>query len=375
MKKSLVALAALSAIAGAAQAQSSVTLYGIVDAAVRISDNEGAGKDNVTRMVGGGLSQSRWGMTINEDLGGGLRAVANMEQRFTSDDGALANVAQWSQVWVGLQSSTLGRVTLGRQYSVIFDVVTSTYPSFKFSPYIETFKHETVFMGNGGTNASAAATNYYARFPNSVKYTLATGGLLLAAQVSAGEGSPDVAKSMGLAGRYTFGAFALGGGYIQTEAINGAKADNYNIGGSFTSGPFYANVAYYKNEWDTGYPVTQIPTLLLGTGLTVPLPTIAGQTKERELTTAGVTFNITPALLIGGQYWYIEQSNVAGVNTGKIDSFAFLVDYAFSKRTDAYAVVDYAKLKGGMIINGTQAAVGGPADDRTSFMVGVRHRF
>ena len=132
MKKSLVALAALSAIAGAAQAQSSVTLYGIVDAAVRISDNEGAGKDTVTRMVGGGLSQSRWGMTINEDLGGGLRAVANMEQRFTSDDGALANVAQWSQVWVGLQSSTLGRVTLGRQYSVIFDVVTSTYPSFKF---------------------------------------------------------------------------------------------------------------------------------------------------------------------------------------------------------------------------------------------------
>lgn len=381
MKRSLVAAAALMAVVGAVHAQSSVTLYGIVDAAVRYSDNEGVSKSNLTRLVGGGMSQSRWGMNINEDLGSGLRALANMEQRFTSDDGALANVAQWSQVWVGLQSASFGRVTLGRQYNVLFDMTTTTYSSFKFSPYIEHMKPETVWMGNGGTNASATATNLYARVNNSVKYTLAVGGLVAQAQVSAGEGDAALAKSYGASIKYNFGLIAVGGGYIQQEAIGGQKSDVYTVGGALTTGPFYANLSYWKNEYDAGYPLSQIPSLVVGTGLTVPVATnsFTAQTGEREMVMGGMTYNITPALLVGGQYWTFKQQTLAGVSNGKFDALAVLADYAFSKRTDAYAVVDYTKLKDGYVLNGTFAsaatAAATGAKDRTSVTVGVRHRF
>ena len=80
---------ALLAIAPLAWSQSSVQIYGIVDAAIRHTTNEGAAGDgSLTQMIGGGMSQSRWGINVTEDLGGGLRALANLENRFGTDTGA-----------------------------------------------------------------------------------------------------------------------------------------------------------------------------------------------------------------------------------------------------------------------------------------------
>lgn len=376
MKKSLVALAALSAVAGAAQAQSSVTLYGIVDAAVRISDNEGPNKDGLTRLVGGGMSQGRWGMTVNEDLGGGLRAIANMEQRVTTDDGAQANGVQWSQVWVGLQSTSFGRLTMGRQFNVLFDVMTTTYPSFKFSPYLEHIKPETVWIGG----STADGTNLLARNANSVKYTLVLGGLTAQAQVSAGEGSATIPKTVGGSLKYAFGPVGIGGGYLQEEVNGGPKVDVYTVGVGYTVGPVFLNASYYKTEYDPGLPAGYITPLITGTSLAAILGTnSAAQTGEREAFMVGGTYNITSALVLGVQYWGFEQTTIAGASNGKYDAFAVALDYAFSKRTDAYAIVDMTKLKDGARFNGT-ASPGGTlaatgADDRTAFTVGIRHRF
>ncbi|HEX3132915.1 MAG TPA: porin, partial [Planctomycetota bacterium] len=115
MKKSLLALAVLGAFAGAASAQSSVTIYGIVDSAVRLTTNAGAtvatNGESITSLAPGGMSQSRLGFNINEDLGGGLRAIANMEHRFNSDNGNSSSATDfWRQAWVGLQSESFGRV-------------------------------------------------------------------------------------------------------------------------------------------------------------------------------------------------------------------------------------------------------------------------
>ena len=78
MQKKIVAALALCG-AGVAMAQSAgtskVELWGIVDAAVRHTNNEGAGKDGLTKMIGGGMSQSRWGINVEEDLGGGSKAL------------------------------------------------------------------------------------------------------------------------------------------------------------------------------------------------------------------------------------------------------------------------------------------------------------
>lgn len=391
MKRSLVALAALTAVAGAAHAQSSsVVLYGIVDAAVRFSNNEGVGKDSLTQMVGGGLSQARWGFRIDEDLGGGLRAVANLEQRFGTDDGTQKNVAFWSQGWVGLQSSSFGRVTLGRQYNVLFDIMTSTYSSFKFSPYIDTIKPESSWIGNGGGAPTSATGNLVARDNNAIKYALTAGAFTFEAQYSMHEEQLNQSKSYGAAAKYVFGPVGVGGGYIQYEDLAGFKQDVWTIGAGFTSGPFYANASYFKNEYDLGYGTGftggAVPAIILGTGLSVPVATrnLTGQVSERDAWMAGGTYNVTPAFLVGAQYWSLKQKSYASGafaagDNGKLDVFALLADYAFSKRTDAYIVFDHVKLKDGFVLNGTFAsaatAAATGATKRESIMVGVRHRF
>lgn len=145
----------------AAQAQSKVELWGIVDAAVRHTNNEGANKSGLTKMIGGGMSQSRWGLNVEEDLGAGSKALVYLENRFNADTGAKDETAPYFQLsYVGLQGP-YGKLTMGRQWNVLFDVVTSTYASFPYSPYMEAYKPE-LGMAAG------------ARSSNSLKYTLAT---------------------------------------------------------------------------------------------------------------------------------------------------------------------------------------------------------
>jgi hypothetical protein len=83
-----VALASSFACAQTASApKSSVQLWGIVDMAYRHTNNEGAGKDGLSKMIGGGMSQSRWGINVEEDLGGGSKALVTLENRFDADSG------------------------------------------------------------------------------------------------------------------------------------------------------------------------------------------------------------------------------------------------------------------------------------------------
>ena len=90
MKKSLIALAALATVATAAQAQSSVTLYGIVDMGIMSSKTDGAG--NVLAAQSGALSTSRWGVRGTEDLGGGLTAAFNLESEIAADAGTAGGI-------------------------------------------------------------------------------------------------------------------------------------------------------------------------------------------------------------------------------------------------------------------------------------------
>eukprot|EP01031_Cornospumella_fuschlensis_P002282 gene2282-2862_t len=77
MKKTTMAVAVLAASTSAAWAQSSVTLYGIVDAAARYTSNANPGTAT-KQLIPGGMSQSRLGVNVTEDMGGGLKALVNM---------------------------------------------------------------------------------------------------------------------------------------------------------------------------------------------------------------------------------------------------------------------------------------------------------
>jgi len=120
MKKSHFAFAALSLLPIAAHAQSSVTLYGLVDDGLNINTN--AGGKHLYNVSSGVIQASRWGMRGTEDLGGGLKTVFLLENGFDENTGKLGQggLEFGRQAYVGL-SSDYGSVTLGRQYDSVVD--------------------------------------------------------------------------------------------------------------------------------------------------------------------------------------------------------------------------------------------------------------
>ncbi|WP_415661314.1 porin [Roseateles sp.] len=352
-----MAVAVLAASTSAAWAQSSVTLYGIVDAAVRYtSNNNGSQK----QLIPGGMSESRLGINVVEDMGGGVKALANMEHRLNSDNGTVSAGDFWRQAWVGLESSEFGQIRLGRQYNVLFDLYTSTYASFRYSPYIEAYKPEI------GLSAGA-------RQSNMVKYLGKVGNVYGEIQVSAGEGSSQSDKTIGGLLRYNDGAFGFGGAYLQVEDLQGKKVKATTVGGSYTSGPLYVNLSWGQNKFDRGSVLGPAFTgaLIKGYNGNPVLNAISGDVQKRDMVMAGLTYQLTTQLNLGAQYWHATQTHYtpALANTkSKSDYFAVVADYAFSKRTDAYVEADITKYKGAV-------AFANGATKRGGAMVGVRHRF
>ncbi|WP_233168500.1 porin [Xylophilus sp. ASV27] len=350
-----------------ASAQSSVQLYGIVDAAIRHTNNEGTtatgGSGNVTRLIGGGMSQSRWGINVTEDMGGGLKAIANLENRFTTDNGTPLT-PYFQQSWVGLQSSSFGRVTMGRQYNVLFDLVTSTYASYPYSPYFEAYKPEIGFALG-------------ARADNMVKYMAEFGSIRGAVQVSAGEKSPTGGKTAGGYLRWASGGLAAGVGYQNYEFASGKKIDAWTVGGSFRTGPWYFNTGYGQNKVDDGLTPTDRAVLsnFWGGGANGGFggPAFLAANK-REIVKLGVGYQFTPQLNIGAHYFHAKQSGNAASADGKANFFTMAADYAFSKRTDAYVELDMTRLKGQTSLNGADGTANG-ARSRNGYTIGLRHRF
>lgn len=357
MKKTTLALAILAASSSAAWAQSSVTLYGIVDAAVRYTSNNNGSQKQV---VPGGMSESRLGVNVTEDMGGGLKALANLEHRLNSDNGTQAATEFWRQAWVGVQSSEFGQVRLGRQYNILFDLYTSTYASFRYSPYIEQYKPE-IGLSLGARNS------------NMVKYLVQAGNIYGEVQVSAGEGTSAADKSVGGLLRYNDGTYGFGGAYLQVTDLLGKKVKATTIGGSYTQGPLYVNLSWGQNKFDAGSQLGAAFTgaLIKGYNGAAVLNAAANDVKKRDMIMLGATYQLTPQLNIGGQYWHATQTHYAAAlaNTkSKGNYYAAVIDYAFSKRTDAYLELDYTKHEGAVLFaNG--------ANKRGGAMVGVRHRF
>ncbi|QWE08768.1 porin [Polynucleobacter ibericus] len=143
MKKSLFALAATTAFAGAAQAQSSVTVYGLLDmgyvgyntrAANGLTTN-GAPSGVVSKTTGNafsasGESTSRLGFKGTEDLGGGTSAFFTIELGLTPNGAQAVNSGgtQNRQTFVGLKKNGVGQFALGTQYTVIHAAVAATDP-------------------------------------------------------------------------------------------------------------------------------------------------------------------------------------------------------------------------------------------------------
>ncbi len=391
--KKILAAGLLLAPFTVAMAQSSVSLYGIVDAAVRRTNNEGSGNNigmSQTQMIGGGMSQSRWGINVEEDLGGGSKALAFLENRFDADAGNSAIGAPFFQLsYVGLQGP-YGRLTAGRQWNVLFDLVTSTYASFPYSPYMEAFKPEIGMSMGSRSNNMLKYTAEYGPFRGSLQYSMDEGNTVDALGATAA--AAGAFKTAGGYLRYSANGISAGAGYLNTTLPGGTKVDAWTVGTSYRSGPLYVNLGYAVNERKGGAYALNTGSIvdsgvlgafwsgssnggfLPGTPATgaATIGNLRDHANKRDMFKVGIGYQITPTINLGGHYYNAKQSGSAsGAFNGRAHFYVAVVDYAFSKRTDAYFGVDRTRVNGGA---GMALSANG-ARTRTGMTVGLRHRF
>jgi len=121
MKKKLLTASMFGAVAVTAHAQSSVTLYGTLDAGLVYTNNQ-LGHNNF-QQASGTVSDTYFGLKGNEDLGGGLHAIFTLESGFNLNNGQFteSNSIFNRQAFVGLKSDQYGQLTVGRQYDSMVD--------------------------------------------------------------------------------------------------------------------------------------------------------------------------------------------------------------------------------------------------------------
>lgn len=323
MKKTLLALAALTAFAGVASAQSSVTLFGVLDVNMRSAKT---GSTSIKSLSTDGMGSSRLGFRGVEDLGGGMRAGFWLESGLAADSGAqggsngLSTVTFNRRATVSLMGG-FGEVRLGRDYT----------PS---------FWNYTVFdpFGTNGVGAMSALISTlgsgaltFVRDNNTVGYFLPSmGGVYGQAQVAAGEGVTGQ-KYMGGRIGYAGGPVNVAAAFGKTNKT-GAMTDDYtdmNFGGSFKMGPATLMGQYSKRDYANADQKTWLVGTVIGFG--------ASSIKAS----------------------YAKSSGTPATADAKLFAVGYL--YSLSKRSTLYA--HYAK-----------TTVPGP-NDRTGYEFGVNHTF
>jgi predicted porin len=248
MKKSLLALAVLGAFAGAASAQSSVTIYGSLDLGIAKSNGGTAGNNGGA--AGNGAQRDaytlqsanapRLGFRGNEDLGGGLSAQFQIEHRFNPDTGTVTNQAFWhGRSYVQLSHAAAGRVFMGRDYAATF------WPAVKSDPFgwDGVGQLGSLMYGNFRTaNPSPQSNNV--RSNNTIGYKSPSfAGLTVQLQTGLGENTVGRDDSFNV----EYGAGPIYAAFAY-EAIHGTGTDPTN-GGNSRDGDKMMSVAFH---WDFG---------------------------------------------------------------------------------------------------------------------------
>jgi predicted porin len=236
MKKSLLALAALSAVTGAASAQSTnVTIYGIIDTGIVLERGGPAGPAN--KMISGVGMGSRLGFRGTEDLGGGMSANFVLENGFNNNIGAAAQggLLFGRQAWVGL-SGDYGSVKFGRQYTPYWSALLNLDP---------------FFGGYAGVAANVMASSGV-RMDNTVKYTTPTmGGFTgdLAYSFGGVPGDTSANRAIGLGGLYVNGPLTVRFAHHNLNDATGLdSAKNTILGGTYDFGVAKIHAAYAVNK-------------------------------------------------------------------------------------------------------------------------------
>ncbi len=377
MKKSAILVAVGALFAGSAYAQSSVTLYGIVDTSIHYITNANANGNSKLEMTNGAVSNSRWGLKGNEDLGGGNKALFVLESGFDPDTGRANGGGLFNrQSFVGLSNKDLGTITLGRQYNFGF-TMGGNFDPLGVGNYDE---NSWIYYGVTGLRVS-----------NMLKYEGKWNGLYVGLGYGFGEQAGSTANNryVGGAVSYEFGPALIGGFYQQQQdsTTAGNKQKVWGIGGNYAFGPAKLYAGYIDSSDNTGCVNSSATCAgdrstfglnLYGNATGAGLA--PGATKRRDrIGMVGVTYQATPALALTGVFYYdsIKDAALDAGNDGKRYTGVLLAEYSLSKRTQLYGTVAYDKVKTGAIPElpgGTGSGTGGKTN-QVGVGLGIRHIF
>jgi GBP family porin len=229
MKKTLLAAALLAGFAGAASAQSSVTLYGVLDGGLRynkVSIDNGSGASNFG-LAYGQQAGNRFGLRGVEDLGGGNRATFQLESGFEFGNGTLQQGGRifGRQAWLGVENNSWGYVRIGRQTNFATE-----YVGIPVDPFGTGFGQLNMGTAFGVVNTD--------RISNAIKYQTPN--------MSGFQAGVGYSFATGNTGVYTA---AAGGGASTGSAYNFATQNNMRqltLGAKYANGPIYVAASYDK---------------------------------------------------------------------------------------------------------------------------------
>jgi general bacterial porin, GBP family len=361
MKKTLLAATILLA-STAAMAQSSVTLYGLVNAGVDYSTNQG-GAHNFA-VTSGTVDESFFGLKGSEDLGGGVKTVFDLEEGFNVANGQydVKNEQFSRQAFVGLSSDKLGTVTVGRQWDAFSD---------QLAPLALTGTDQGgVIAAHPFDNDNLNETYSVA---NAVKYQTPTiNGLTAEAEYGFGNGNQSRSYSVGAS--YVVGGLTVAGGYLNNNNPgygNGGAVDNESTFVADKQETWGAGASYNFGKVTTGAVVTQSRLKnTVGVNAGEALGGYAMFTNYE----VNATYALTPALTVAGAYTFTD-SRLNGADP-KWNQVTLQADYSLSKRTSLYVEGVYQRVNDS---NGITADINGLAPSTTGSQAvvatGIIHRF
>lgn len=342
MQNKLITLAVLTSFAGAAAAQSSVTIYGVVDAGFEYNKGLTSADKNL-RLQSGQQSGNRLGFRGVEDLGNGLSASFVLESGFNVDDGSIGSKLFSRQAFVGLNGG-FGSVKLGRQQTPMYNALLAVDP---FSINLAGGAQRIFGGGLYGEDPLFRADN--ALVYTTPNFSGLKGDLMYVFGEQAG--STSARRQAQAAFSYANGpinaqfVYHDGNGVARSAALGGGTVDVKTafLGGTYDFGIAKAHLAFADTKTEAG--VTEV--------------------KNRNFL-VGASAKVGPGTVLAS--WI--RNDVRALAAGETDQFAIGYTHPLSKRTNLYTSAAYTKNDSGVAVRSYAAG-----ESSRLFNVGVRHQF
>ncbi|WP_296659153.1 porin [Paraburkholderia sp.] len=325
-------------MSAAVHAQSSVTLYGSIDASVAYYNNTGG--HSLIAMQNGNNAASYWGLKGKEDLGGGLNAIFTLESSFDITHGTLSNNRIFGhQATVGLAQDTYGTVTMGRQFDPTVDLIQPITGDAFAGPAFTT-------PGDADNNDNSAWIN------SSIKYASPTyAGFQYELMYGFGgiAGNTTGGHAYGAAASYNNGGLTIATGYLFAKNdVNGNGAADFVQANSAT--PLFGATPFFGSR-----QIVQVAAQYVIGNLTANIRYSNAQykpytdfgafhrTQTFNIGGAALQYQFDPALTGSLNYVYMHSS---GASSATYNNFGVNGAYSLSKRTSLYATVAYSHASG-----------------------------